>query len=66
MRELDVLLTTYLENDYAASAETDRAAFRRILALSDPDLMSYMLGGETPTDPEIASVVARIRGKTPS
>jgi len=66
MRELDVLLTNYLEQQYPESAEPDKEAFRRVLALPDPDLMSYMLGGETPTDPEIASVVTRIRGKASS
>ena len=41
MRELDVLLTNYLEDQYPESAEPDKEAFRRVLALPDPDLMSY-------------------------
>ena len=66
MRELDVLLTTYLENQYPNLDGPGKDAFRRVLALSDPDLMNYLLGGETPADQEIACVVTRIRGKTPT
>ena len=66
MRELDVLLTNYLENQYPNLDEAGKDAFRRVLALSDPDLMNYLLGRETPADQEIASVVTRIRGKTPT
>jgi len=66
MRELDVLLTTYLEKQYPKLDESGKEAFRRVLALSDPDLMNYLLGGETPADQEIACVVTQIRGKTPT
>ena len=62
MRELDVLLSAYLETCYANSGETHKSAFRRLLALPDPELNSYLLGGVAPADPEIASVVSRIRG----
>lgn len=63
MRELDVLLTTYLEQHYAASGEVDKQAFRELLALPDPDLNAYLLGATTPGNPEIAHAVALVRGK---
>jgi len=66
MRELDVLLSRYLENDYPGSDESQKSAFRQVLELPDPDLIGYLLSGENPADPELANVVDRIRGSTPS
>ncbi len=62
MRELDVLLTGYLESQYEASGDRDKAAFRQLLTLSDPELVQYLLAGERPDDDTIARLVARIRG----
>ena len=62
IRELDVLLVTYLETVYPASNESQKAAFRQILEVPDPDLIGYLLSGENPADPELANVVDRIRG----
>jgi antitoxin CptB len=62
MRELDVLLSGYLESHYEASSEQDKAAFRQLLTLSDPELVGYLLAGERPDDDAIARLVARIRG----
>ena len=62
MRELDVLLTAFLEQRFPQADEPEKHAFRRLLALPDPDLLGYLLGGQTPTDPGIADVIERIRG----
>ena len=59
MRELDVLLTAYLDNHYAASDDREKAAFRKLLTLSDPELVGYLLQKQTP-DPDIANVIQRI------
>lgn len=62
MRELDVLLSAYLERDYAHAPGEQKAAFERLLALSDPELAGYLLGGRQPSDPELRRVVTDIRG----
>ena len=62
MRELDVLLTRYLELQFEASSEADKVAFRRLLGLSDPELVGYLLSGESTDDPKLAQVIGRIRG----
>ncbi len=46
MRELDELLLRYLENDYSQGSEAEKAAFRELLTLSDPELRAYLLAGE--------------------
>jgi succinate dehydrogenase flavin-adding protein (antitoxin of CptAB toxin-antitoxin module) len=43
MRELDELLLTYLEHRYATAGDAEKAAFHTLLALPDPELISYLL-----------------------
>jgi len=60
MRELDELLVRYLEDEYPCSGEDDKAAFRAVLALADPELNAYLLQRQTPSSEPIARVINRI------
>ncbi len=60
MRELDELLVRYLEENYAGDSDVDKAAFREVLTLSDPELNSYLLQRQTPDSESIARVIDRI------
>lgn len=60
MRELDELLLDYLERCYPDDDEADKAAFRALLELADPELNSYLLQRQTPTSEPIARVIERI------
>ena len=61
MKELDLVLLRYLEQDYEAASPADRAAFARILDLQDPELFGYLVGRAVPTDDHLRHVLARIR-----
>jgi antitoxin CptB len=61
MRELDVLMSRWLERDFARASSDERDAFRQLLGLQDPELAGYLLAGEAHPDPVVAAVVARIR-----
>jgi antitoxin CptB len=61
MKELDVLLVRYLEQEYPDASPADRAAFARILDLQDPELFGYLVGQDYPTDAGLLHVLARIR-----
>lgn len=61
MRELDILLADYLDREYPLAGEQQKQAFRELLSLSDPELIAYLLGGETPQDAALASIVRTIR-----
>ncbi|MCU0761371.1 MAG: succinate dehydrogenase assembly factor 2 [Steroidobacteraceae bacterium] len=61
MRELDVLMSRYLERDFPRASSGERDAFVQLLGLQDPQLAGYLIAGEAPADPELAAVVARIR-----
>jgi antitoxin CptB len=60
MRELDVLLTRYVEEEYRTAAPEQQRAFRRLLDIQDPVMHAYFLGREEPPDAELASLIARI------
>ncbi|MGI9200589.1 MAG: succinate dehydrogenase assembly factor 2 [Woeseiaceae bacterium] len=60
MRELDELLVRYLETTYLSVDETEKAAFRTLLTLPDPELISYLLGQQVPPA-DLDSVTKRIR-----
>ena len=65
MRELDQLLLAYLDTRYAAASEVEKQAFETLLALSDPELVGYLLQRVEPA-PELARVVRDILDRTPS
>ncbi|MDJ0939250.1 MAG: succinate dehydrogenase assembly factor 2 [Woeseiaceae bacterium] len=60
MRELDRLLETYLDRCYAAAPDGEKAAFEAVLALSDPELVDYLLKRQRPAESSIAGVIERI------
>lgn len=61
MRELDVLLTRYLERTYPSSSPAERVAFVELLELPDPDLFGYLVGRTTPGEALHIEIIARIR-----
>lgn len=67
MKELDVVLSRYLEQHYPSDSSADQAQFRALLQMPDPDLYNLVLGRETATEPEIARFLQRLRaGSRPS
>ena len=60
MRELDELLLGYLESCYEDDSDAEKAAFREVLTLADPDLNAYLLQRQTPSSESIARAIERI------
>ena len=61
MRELDVLLLRYLDEEYPRASAAERDAFARILDLQDPEVFGYLVGRTSPEEALLRDVVARIR-----
>lgn len=61
MRELDVLLTRYLDQHYGEASCDEQAAFRRLLDAPDPDLFSLCMGRADTEDGFEQVVVGRLR-----
>jgi antitoxin CptB len=62
MKELDLVLSGWLERHYATASSAERNCFDRFLDLPDPELAAYLLGREIPTDPGFAALVAQLAG----
>ena len=63
MRELDELLLGYLEEHFDCADDDEKAAFRAVLELSDPELNSYLLQRQRPASEAIDRVIQRILGR---
>lgn len=61
MLELDVLLGNFLENAYLKLSPAEQALFVQFLESSDQDLFMWLMGNETPKDPNYVLMVGKIR-----
>jgi antitoxin CptB len=60
MKELDLLLLRWLEQGYRRSSIGQQQAFHAFLELPDPLIAAYLLGRETPDEPEVRALVEAI------
>jgi antitoxin CptB len=61
MRELDQLLTRWLDRRWAQASDAERGAFLRLLDCEDDRLWAWFLGRERSADAEIDALVRNIR-----
>jgi succinate dehydrogenase flavin-adding protein (antitoxin of CptAB toxin-antitoxin module) len=59
MKELDLLLTRYVDERFAAAPAAEQQAFEHLLQLSDPLLHAYCLG-QAPVPADLKSVLENI------
>jgi succinate dehydrogenase flavin-adding protein (antitoxin of CptAB toxin-antitoxin module) len=60
MKELDILLSRYLEERFAAASETHRQAFEALLEAPDPLIHAYCLGRLKAPNAILSSLIADI------
>jgi antitoxin CptB len=65
MRELDVMLTRYLDQVWETASSAERGVFVELVELQDPDLFGYLVGRDTPAEESQRAVIARIRSLGP-
>ena len=65
MKELDLLLSGWLQRRYPAASAAERAVFEAFLELPDPQIARYLLGRESPDDPAIAALVRELQPARP-
>ncbi len=61
MRELDLVLLPFVEQQYSNLAEVDKSRFQLLLESEDNDLFDWFMGKSVPADPELLSIVETIR-----
>ncbi|MDB6083286.1 MAG: hypothetical protein JWN43_1167 [Gammaproteobacteria bacterium] len=66
MKELDLLLTRYVDEQYPDAAPDHQQAFRELLEAQDPLIHAYFLGREAPPDAVLTSLIERITGGVPN
>lgn len=61
MRELDLVLTGFLERGFDALSESDKAAFEGLLEHPDQEILAWITGTAAPPDGGLERVVSAIR-----
>ena len=61
MKELDVVMTGYLECQYEQASEAEKKAFITLLEMHDPDLYALLMGRQSSPNETIKTVVGSIR-----
>jgi len=61
MKELDVVVTAYLEAHYEHASPEEQRQFRTLLEMADPDLYGLLLGREPAADGETRQLVEFLR-----
>jgi len=61
MRELDELLGNYLRTAYGHASKSEKAAFRELLTLPDPELIGYLLGRQVIEDAGLSNLITKIK-----
>jgi antitoxin CptB len=60
MKELDLLLSGWLETQFEQASQAQRSRFEALLELPDPQLALYLLGGQRPQAADLSAVVDAI------
>ncbi len=60
-KELDLLLTRYLEQDYPRVEQAEQSAFADLLECQDPDLLDWLMGRSADYPPQCRPVIDRLR-----
>ncbi|NIR32102.1 MAG: succinate dehydrogenase assembly factor 2 [Gammaproteobacteria bacterium] len=61
MRELDLLLTRFMQHGFDALPASDRAAFERLLECTDQEILAWITGNAAPPDAALERIVTAIR-----
>ena len=61
MRELDVVLTGWLDGQWAGATEEERRAFARLLEHEDDRLLAWLVGRSTPPQQDLKRIVEVLR-----
>ena len=61
MKELDVLLTSFLEQHYEQASSDSQQCFRELLEWPDPELFSLLMGRTSAPDADMEILAEQLR-----
>lgn len=64
MKELDILLSRYMDRRFYAAPPQEQEAFRLLLESPDPEIYAYCLRSESPPE-HLAVIIERITANPP-
>ena len=59
IKEVELLLVPFLEQQFQTLNEADKAIFKRLLEAYDADLLVWLTTHEGPSDPELFQFIAK-------
>lgn len=65
VRELDLLLSRFLDARYDQLSAEDQRIFELLLDQNDPDLLAWLMGNRVPQEKDMQRLVAEIRRTEP-
>lgn len=61
MRELDIMLMRFFDNNFDQLDQQQQRQFESLLATQDPVLVQWLFGRQLPEEPTFVDLVRRIR-----
>jgi succinate dehydrogenase flavin-adding protein (antitoxin of CptAB toxin-antitoxin module) len=61
MKELDILLLRYLHGGWQQADEAQKQCFEQFLELPDPDILAYLVAGESAAHTPYSQLVTALR-----
>ena len=61
VKELDVILTRYLEQEFVGAEDEEKLVFKQLLDLEDPLLFGMLIGSEPITNDEFSPLLEKLR-----
>ncbi len=61
MREMDILMTRFLERGYTLMDSSGQQAFERLLDEPDQDILAWLWSDSLPEDPQLAELIVHMR-----
>ena len=60
VRELDVLMTRFLDESYSGLTDQERSAFRKLLEVQDPIIMGWIFGHDSCENKDLQGIVLKL------
>lgn len=61
MKELDVVMTLYLDTQYTGASQVEKESFKSLLDMQDPDLYALLLGQTVCPDNDVKRLIKSLR-----
>ncbi|MFK8067061.1 MAG: succinate dehydrogenase assembly factor 2 [Gammaproteobacteria bacterium] len=61
MKELDLVINRFFENDYESLVEQDQIYFKEFLEVEDPEIFSWIMGRTTPENKHHALIIHKLQ-----